>query len=52
MGDDVTSWNHKALQATDDDMPRVTYLRATWRLQAWQEAVSVYEEETTESICV
>ena len=29
-------------------MPRVTYPRATWRLQAEQEAVPVCEEEKTE----
>ena len=45
--DNVTSWNHKALQAADDGVPSVTYPRATWRLQAEQEAVPVCEEEKT-----
>ena len=32
----------------DDGVPSVTYPRATWRLQAEQEAVPVCEEEKTE----
>ena len=39
-------------QLESQGVPSVTYPRATWRLQAEQEAVPVCEKKKTELFCV